>query len=92
MWYPDYGTRQDCDDVERLFKNNNEIIVYANPSSENTEYKNIPQVNDKDKAWKDVDQAEHANYSEIEYVPLHGSDKSNIPAKYAKLIRPCFCF
>ena len=32
------------------------------------------------------------NYVNIEYVPLHGSDKSNISAKYTKLIRPCFCF
>ena len=75
-----------------MFKNNNEIIIYANPSSGNTEYKDIPQVNEKDKAWKDVDQAEHENYTEIDYVPLDGSDKSNIPAKYANLIRPCFCF
>ena len=92
MWYPDYGTIQDYHDVNRLFQNNDEIIVYANPSSGNTEYKNIPQVNDKDKSWKDVDEAEHANYTKIEYVPLHGSDKSNIPENNAKLIKICFYF
>ena len=75
MWYPDYGTKQDFYDVKEILKSNNEVIVYANPSSGNTECKNIPQVYDKDKAWKDVDQSQHENYSKIEYVPLHGSDQ-----------------
>ena len=54
MWYPDYGTIQDKEDVERMLKKNNEVIVYANPSSDNTECKNIPQVYDS--AWQDIDQ------------------------------------
>ena len=92
MWYPDYGTIQDYHDVNRLFQNNDEIIVYANPSSGNTEYKNILQDYDEDKEWKDVIQEEHENYVKVEYVPLHGTDKANIPAKYAKLTKPCMCF
>ena len=71
-------------------KNNNTVIVYANPSTGNTECKQIPEVYDI--AWQDVDQSQYENYHKIEYVPLCGSDQSNIPTKYVKLIKPYHCF
>ena len=90
MWYPDYGTVQDFSDAKQILKSNNEVIVYANPSTGNTEGVDISQVYDS--AWLDVDEDLYENYETIEYVPLHGSDKSNIPEKYTRLIRPCYCF
>ena len=41
MWYLDYGTVQDYGDARQILENNNEVIIYANLSTDTKHCKNI---------------------------------------------------
>ena len=90
-WFASNEGEEDYKAIKTMFSNFNKIYIYRNPVSENE-----IESTDKPNLWSKVeecidDSGEECKF-EQEFVPLDGTDISNITEDLQKLVVPCFCF
>ena len=90
-WFASNEGNEDYNAIKTMFSNFNNIYIYGNPVSENE-----IESTDKPKLWIKVeectdDSVEESKFDQ-EFVPLDGTDISNITEDLQNLVVPCYCF